>query len=336
MWPYKQCRAQKSSPKYPGSLTPATHECVWAAYKQTGLRESNITLDYKVDLAARKRWKIPLAIATTVLMPYWTESSETHEEHTSSDGKFAEGQFKVDVNADREHPTMDIHWHGSEGQDEHFQGVDTSFLPGPLKGRVIHSRFSPLYYQAFMAGLYSYCDVTPGAVQTFDNLTYFGDMSECPTLVSADCTKKPRYAVLANKIASDKIAIKAFLGEHKIELDNLNKAKVDDKDVELNDEVWTPDDEDKLFKLVKVDSNNVFVLSYKLGVFIRYTGHYTTVTLGSRYRSTQCGLCGNFDGCPRNELTGPDNKCTKLGPNDMMKAYVVRDGSCSNVGSPTC
>jgi len=240
--------------------------------------------------------------------------------------------MKIDVNAGDE-PTMDIHWHGSEGQDEHFHGVDTSWLPGPLKGRTIHSRFSPLYYQAFMHGLYSYCDVTPAAVQTYDNLTYFGDMSECPTLVSADCTAKPRYAILSKKIASDKIAIVAYLGEHKIELDNLNKAKVDGKDVPLTDEFWTPDDEDKLFKIVKMDVNNVFLLSYKLGVFVRYTGHYTTVTLGSRYRSTQCGLCGDFNGCKYNDMTGPDGKCANLGGNDMMKSYVVREGNCASVGS---
>lgn len=50
-----------------------------------------------------------------------------------------------------------------------------------------------------------YCDVTPAAVQTYDNLTYFADMSECPTLISGDCTDTPRYLVLGHKIANDKL-----------------------------------------------------------------------------------------------------------------------------------
>ena len=47
-WPYKQCAAQKGSPNWPGGKTPLTHECVAAAFDQTNLRESNITVEYKV------------------------------------------------------------------------------------------------------------------------------------------------------------------------------------------------------------------------------------------------------------------------------------------------
>lgn len=86
--------------------------------------------------------------------------------------------------------------------------------------------------------------------------------------------------------------------------------------------------------MYKHDDNNVFILSQSLSLYIRYTGHYTTVTLGSRFRGTQCGVCGNFDGCPHNEFTGPEKSCKNLSPNGMMKAYVVRDGACDGVGSP--
>jgi len=59
------------------------------------------------------------------------------------------------------------------------------------------------------------------------------------------------------------------------------------------------------------------------------------VTLGSRYRGTTCGVCGNYDFVKKNDFTGPDPTCKGIGPNEMMKAYIVRDGKCSGVGS-TC
>lgn len=340
-WPYKQCRAQKGSAQYPGPLTPATGDCIWAAYKQTNLREANITINYKVDPEARKRWRYPGAIIAGLLMPYWVpaesvDADAAHHGHDigpTADGKFIQGEIKLDVAMDEEHPEADIHFHSSQGEQEHFHGVDLNFLPGGLK-RPIFSRFSPLYYQAMRLGVYSYCDVTPQAVQTYDNYTYVAQMSECPTLISGDCTDKPRYVVLGRKVAADKLAITVVMGEHKIELADTNTATVDGKAVPLSDKVVTNDGDTKLFKLFKHDANNVFIYSQKLSVFVRYTGYYTTVTAGSRYRDTQCGLCGNFDGCPENDLTGPDATCKGMGPNDMMKAYIVRDANCAGVGSP--
>jgi hypothetical protein len=340
-WPYKQCREQKASSHYPGPLTPATGECIWAAFKQTNLREANITVNYKVDPEARKRWRYPGAIIAGLLMPYWvpTESVDAdaahhgHEVGSTSDGKFIQGEIRLDVTMDEEHPEADIHFHSSQGEQEHFHGVDLNFLPGGLK-RPVFSRFSPLYYQAMRLGVYSYCDVTPGAVQTYDNLTYFADMSECPTLISGDCTEKPRYVVLGRKIAADKLGITIMMGEHKIELTDTNTAVLDGKSTPLSEKVVTNEGDTKIFKIFKHDDNNVFVYSQPLSVFVRYTGYYTTVTAGSRYRATQCGLCGNFDGCPENDLVGPSASCKGMGPNDMMKAYIVRDGNCAGVGSP--
>jgi hypothetical protein len=340
-WPYKQCREAKGSPRYPGPLTPATEPCVWAAFKQTSLREANVTINYRVDPEARKRWRYPGIIAAALLMPYHVPSEEVdaalnhaHGDHgPTADGKYIQGSIKLDAALDEEHPEADIHFHASTGENEHFHGVDLSFLPGPFK-RPVFSRFSPLYALAMQYGVYSYCDVTPGAVQTYDNLTYFADMSECQTLLSGDCTDTPRYLVLGQKIANDKLGITVYMGEHKIELSDLTTATVDGKAVALSDKIFTPDADPKIFKIYKHDENNVFILSQPLSVFVRYTGHYTTVTLGSRYRGTQCGVCGNFDGCSHNELTGPQKSCENLQPNDMTKAYVVRDGACAGVGSP--
>lgn len=335
-WPYKQCREQKSSDKYPGDLTPATEACVWAAFKQTNLREANVTIQYKVDPEARKRWKYPGALAAAILMPYQVSSDDVdhaaHGEHgTTADG-LIQGTIDLDVTMDEEHPEADIHFHSSQGEEEHFHGVDLNFLPGPLK-RPVFSRFSQLQYAAMALGVYGYCDVTPHAIQTYDNRTYFADLSECETLISGDCSDKPRFVVLGHKISNDKLGVRVVMGEHTIELNDMDNVKIDGKAVALSDKVVTPEGDSKIFKIYKHDKNNVFLLSQPLSVFVRYTGHYTTVSLGSRYRATNCGLCGNFDGCGRNDLTGPDATCKNVAAADMTKAYIVRDGNCAGVGS---
>jgi hypothetical protein len=272
-------------------------------------------------------------------MPYWVPSdtvdahaAHAHGDHgTTADGHI-QGELMMDVTMDEENPTADIHWHGSQGESEHFHGVDLNFLPGPMKSPV-HSRFPGLMYKAFELGVYGYCDVTPHAIQTFDNATYYADISECYTLISGDCSDKPRFLVLGKKISNDKVGIKIIAGEHKVELNDLNNVIIDGKSQALSDKVIYPEGDAKIFKIYKHDDNNVFLMSRSLSFVVRYTGHYTTVTVGSRYRATQCGLCGNFDGCRKNEFTGPSTTCKNILPADMTKAFVVREDSCSSVGS---
>jgi hypothetical protein len=270
-------------------------------------------------------------------MPYWVPSESVdghaaHGEHgTTADG-FIQGEIKLDVTMDEEHPEADIHFHSSQGEQEHFHNVDLSFIPGPMR-RPVYSRFSKLQYMAFDLGVYGYCDVTPHAIQTFDNRTYFADLSECPTLIAGDCTEKPRYVVLGKKISNDKLGITVMMGEHKVELNDMNNVIIDGKSIPLSEKIVTPESDTKIFKIYKHDEHNVFLLSQSLSVAVRYTGHYTTVTTGSRYRAANCGLCGNFDGCGKNDLTGPDASCKNLAATDMTKAFIVRDGNCAGVGS---
>lgn len=69
-------------------------------------------------------------------------------------GQYIQGSIKIDAALDDEHPEADIHFHSSQGEHEHFHGVDLSILPGPLK-RPVFSRFSPLYAAAMQYGIYS-------------------------------------------------------------------------------------------------------------------------------------------------------------------------------------
>jgi hypothetical protein len=334
-WPYKQCREAQASGKYPGPLVAPVEACFWAANEQTRLREANITIDYKVDPEARNRWKRPGAVLATILMPYLVSEdtlSQVDEHahfHGSNDGKLLNGRIAIDVDLTQGDSEADIHFHPSTGENEHYHGIDLDSLPLRLINPV-STRFPPLRVASMKLGLYGVCQLTQHAVSTFDNLTYTADISECPTLLSADCGPTPRYAVFANKNAGDKVALTIQIGGKKVEISDLNKAVVDGNEVPLSEEIYT---EAKLFKLFKLDDNNAFLHSDELGVTVRYTGYYATVIAGSRYRAQSCGLCGNFNDMRTDDFNGPDNSCPNMSGNDMVKAYVLRDGSCAGVGS---
>jgi len=339
-YPYKQCREQRASGLYPGPLVPATEACAVAAFEQTKLREANITVEYKVHKDARNRWSKPGALLAALLLPYYVPEESTngidahadhHGAHVGESGDLIQGRIELDAVLDETHPEVDIHFHPSTGAHEHYHGIDLTGLPTRIL-TPISTRFQPLQVAALKMGVYAYCDVTTGAVQTFDNNTYAADLSECPTLISGDCSSTPRYAVYARKIAADRVGVTVQLAGSKIELTDTSKATVDGTEVPLSDDVFTLN-EKKIFKIVKFDENNVFIFSNTLGVYVRYTGYYTTVTAGSRYRGTNCGVCGNFNDNKKDDFVGPDPTCNNLKPQDMFKAYIVREGSCAGVGS---
>lgn len=49
------------------------------------------------------------------------------------------------------------------------------------------------------------CALTPNNVVTFDNQKYSAKLSDCETLVAADCSEWPDFAVYAKTTASKKL-----------------------------------------------------------------------------------------------------------------------------------
>jgi hypothetical protein len=101
-----------------------------------------------------------MVLAAAILLPYWdTESSavakhvHTTHQHTAGSAEYVKGSVEIDVSASKTNPTLDIHWHGSKG-DEHFHNIDLAAIPGPLRIKPVFSRFSPFFLHAFEAGIF--------------------------------------------------------------------------------------------------------------------------------------------------------------------------------------
>lgn len=78
--------------------------------------------------------------------------------------------------------------------------------------------------------------------------------------------------------------------------------------------------------------DEVYVTFVIPSITVRYTGSFITVDLGSMFRGVNCGLCGNWDNNPYNDLSGPKTCPRPLTPGDIVQAWVVKEGQCTDVG----
>ncbi len=63
------------------------------------------------------------------------------------------------------------------------------------------------------------------------------------------------------------------------------------------------------------------------GIYVRFHGgDFIQVNLGSRYRGLLCGLCGNFDYNPKNDIRGPTSATCPL--SSISEAWIVKSESC--------
>lgn len=159
------------------------------------------------------------------------------------------------------------------------------------------------------------CMQTSGSVRTTDNATYPYKPSSCWTLVSGHCAPDPTYAVFTKKNANMPLAMRAYIGGHKLEFEPVSakNIKIKFNDVDVGP---IPDKSQKIFKEAKTDifsiirwgsvytissSVEAFTLSLP-NVFIVYDGSFVQVFPAPNVKGQHCGVCGNFDGNQKNDL----------------------------------
>lgn len=200
-------------------------------------------------------------------------------------------------------------------------------------------RMSHLF--AIKAGWFSACDVSPKSVVTYDNVTMNYDLPSCYTLVSADCSPTPHYAVFAKKTLQIlPLAVKIYIGGHTIELNpslkNVIEVKVNDKvvKVEANKPYIVSDIKDVMIN--KIGAHYLVQIPI-LKLNFQYTGDDIVNIIPASYRSQHCGICGDYNGQPSRELVGPSLGCNMKDATDLAKSYVLRDKSCKEtIQIPDC
>lgn len=335
-YPYDRCDADRTDAGRSGVVAPMTEACYRAVEHYATPRTYTLDAHYE-NMSPRGQMAL-VRIGTmikAVLFPYW-QVSPPH----GATAKKAPGAGHIEIKLNVEEENVDLHIH-TDLMHNHFEDVD---VLKPLNTLLRSARLPMTQVTAIKAGWLGICNVAPKAVVTFDNVTLNYDLPSCYTLVSADCSPTPRFAVFAKKTGQGlPLAVKIYVGGHNVELNPTASGSIE---VKAND------------KVVKVEANKPFVLSDKENVIqyitiakvgaryfiqapilrltFRYTGDDITNLIPATHRSQHCGLCGDYNGQFSRELVSPSG-CNVKDATDLARSYVLRDKNCKeSIPMPPC
>lgn len=286
------------------------------------------------------RGQMALARADTLLkaslLPYWS----MHAPHgPTATAKKVPGAGHIELKMEFGDEEADIHVH-TDLMHSHYENVDVlKYMTMLLR----NARLQMSQLTAIKAGWVGVCDVAPKAVVTFDNVTMNYDLPTCYTLISADCSASPRYAVFAKKTTQSlPLAVKIYVGGHTVEMTPTGSGvdiKVNDKAVKVEPtKPYVLSDKDNVIQFVTISKIGAryFVQAPILMLTFRYTGDDITSLIPSTHRSQHCGLCGDYNGQFSRELVSPSG-CNVKDATDLARSYVLRDKNCKeSIPTPPC
>merc|ERR1712106_162968 len=193
-------------------------------------------------------------------------------------------------------------------------------LSVPLTGRQlkVDSGFAGL----FAANLIAACVQTSGSVLTMDNSTFSYSPTACWTLVSGHCAPNPSYAVFTKKNKQMPLALRAYIGGHKVEFQPVDSQNIK---ITFNDAsvASIPNKSEQKFKQGSAELFSIVrygpvytltsVVTGQFGlkfpnVAIIYDGTFVEVIPGPNVKGQHCGVCGDFDGNSQNDLVNKAGK----------------------------
>ena len=175
------------------------------------------------------------------------------------------------------------------------------------------------------------CEVRPSTIKTFDGLRMRLPFSKCYSVLAKDCAKsdEPRFAVMVKNVEeSSKKQMKILVKHTKIVL----KSDGSDITVVINgDSKPCPtfqeitDSSDRVVVRIQKQGPYCKVSLPRTGVKVYYDGYGADVKLSQMYHSTQCGLCGHFDGerSRNRELRDSRNRYVSL--KDFHDSYLMKE-----------
>jgi len=255
-----------------------------------------------------------------------TEDDHQHE----ASGHHGKGHFHISLKFRPNEKQADLHIHTNEERN-HFLGIDYSLIKD--LPQLPSLRFSKILTNAVETGYVGACFVDRKTVVTLDRGNYTHDLNSCYTLVSADCSDQPHYAILLNK-KDNRIGMKLYMGGDALEIvptgDSEFTIKVNDEAIADPTKGFSFPEDDPEYPIFKLIQKGPFVhiVSKPLAIYIQYSAFSSMAIIPSQFRSDQCGLCGNFDKnkLPVNDLIGP-HQCS-LRPTEMTPAYTLQDDTC--------
>jgi hypothetical protein len=335
-YPFDRCDKDRTDAGRSGVTTPMTEACIEAVKDYSTPRSYVYDIHYENmspgGLMALHRIDTVMKAA---MLPYW----DMHAPHGATAVKKAPNAGHIEVKMEYSEEDVDIHVHTAT-MHSHYENVDILRNADML---LRNGRLPSDLLLSVKAGWVGVCDVAPKSIVTFDNVTLSYDLPSCYTLISADCSSSPRFAVLAKKSSQSlPLAAKIYIGGHTVEMtptDNSVEVKVNDKVVKLEGgKPHVVGDKDNIVQYLTVNKigPKYYVRAPQLKLAFRYTGDDITNLIPATHRAQHCGLCGDYNGQNSRELIGPSG-CNLKDATDLARSYVVKDKNCKEtIPNPTC
>jgi len=333
-YPYKQCDQDKSADGRSGVVVPFTEACMASVMEYGTPRSYVFDIHYaNISPLGMKAMHRMDTIIKAGLAPYW----DMHAPHGTIKKDHNSGRIEMKVELGEEAANIHVH---TALMHSHYEGVD---LLRPLQYGLRNARVEISKLFAYKTGLTGVCNVAPESVVTFDNVTLRYECPTCYTLISADCSAQPRYAVFAKK--TDKtlpLAMKIYAGGHFMEFTPTEgevEVRANGKVVSVESgKPYILADKDGIIQYFRVNKvgEHYYVDVPMLMLSFRYTGDDITNMIPATHRAQHCGMCGDFNGQHARELVAPSG-CTMKDASDLARSYVLRDKNCKDsIRVPTC
>jgi len=238
------------------------------------------------------------SVLKSAVLPYWDIDPQSLDRSISQNPI-----LKLDILFKENDKMVDVKLKTNKGISN-FKDMPVNF--DIFNGGLTNLRTDSLGTLLVSNNLAGVCLVTSASISTLDNATLSYNPENCWTLVSSHCSPKPTYAVFSKKDRNLPLAMKAYMGGHKVEFKPLNskamKITVNNAVLEINqgDQKIHKEGKSEIFRITNYGGN--YVITNDLTVAIIYDGNFIQVIPLAVVNGQHCGICGNFDGSKFNEL----------------------------------
>lgn len=169
------------------------------------------------------------------------------------------------------------------------------------------------------------CSVDGVKVRTFDDVVYKAPITKCYTLLTKDCNRDSRFAVLLKKIDNENKILKVVYSNGNIvkiekDEDNQDKFRVVVNGDEIKQRDWDDYDISKLDDIITIDNRDATV---------RFSGNQAWVKVSPRYKNNLCGICGHYDGDEANEFINGNNQKT-ADIRQYFRSFTMKNSDCES------